>query len=369
MTLHDLVHQTMVRTPDAVAVRAGGEELTYAQLDGLANQLAWALQGLGVGPGDRVGLWLDKSVRAAAAMLATLRLGAAYVPLDPVSPARRVKLIVEDCGLSAMLVLEAAAGQLQAAGSTVPTLAIDGTGWPAVAALSTRPVPAPGRGEDDLAFILYTSGSTGTPKGVCLSHRNALAFIEWAAGEIGAVPADRFSNHAPFFFDLSVLDLYVPWMVGGSVSLIPESMSFAPKRLVEFIASERITIWYSVPSALSLMIQQGELLARDVSSLRVILFAGEPCPLKTLRQLREGFPRQRLLNLYGPTETNVCTFHEVGTISPERIEPVPIGKACSGDRVWHVPVEGGAPDEGELMVEGPTVMLGYWGRPPQDGRP
>jgi clorobiocin biosynthesis protein CloN4 len=153
--------------------------------------------------------------------------------------------------------------------------------------------------------------------------------------------------------------------------LLTEGLSYAPESLVEFVRDERITVWYSVPSALIMMLDAG-LPALHGGPLRAVLFAGEPFPLLPLRRLRRGLPAARLLNLYGPTETNVCTYHEVDELADDRATPVPIGRACSGDEVWAVKADGthaGPGEEGELMVAGPTVMLGYWGQPPQGDRP
>jgi L-proline---[L-prolyl-carrier protein] ligase len=368
--LHELVRESARRSPRSLAVAGPDQRLTYGELDAEADRVGHVLAGRGVGPGDRVALWLPKSARAIAAMQAALRLGAAYVPIDPLGPIQRALRVITDCGPRVVITTDGSALALAEHGvaTAMAYPAADDHPVPA------RPLPDPGGTVDDLAYILYTSGSTGTPKGVCLSHRNALAFIGWAAEEIGARPSDRFASHAPLHFDLSVLDLYAAFHAGACVHLIAPELSYAPRLLVDFLADRQITVWYSVPSALTLMLRDGGLLARDPATLalRAVLFAGEPFGVRYLRQLRDHFPRARLLNLYGPTETNVCTFHEVMTVPAGQTRPVPIGRACSGDQVWAVREDGsraGPGEEGELVVAGPTVMLGYWGRPPQNGRP
>ncbi len=369
--LDDLVAATARRSPEALAVKAPQGRLTYGELDERANQMARALTDLGVGYGDRVGIWADKSVDTVAAMQAALRLGAAYVPLDPSAPVARTRAVMSDCEMAALVTTETRAAQVltdDVAGMARLLLdeARPGEGPHEVVDYSPRPVDRVDVDPDDMAYILYTSGSTGTPKGVCISHRNALAVIEWAAQELAVTSADRLSNHAPFHFDLSVLDLYMAFLSGATVTLIPDGMSYVPSRLVEFLLAEEITVWYSVPSALILMMEQGGLVDLPSVPVRAFVFAGEPFPITHLRRLVERWPKARFLNFYGPTETNVCTFHEVAEIDDGRTHPVPIGRACSGDRVWAVRDDGGVagPGEvGELMVEGPTVLLGYWGHP------
>jgi len=368
MSLAALVIDVARRSPDAVAVEGPEGSMTYGQLDERAGRLVEILAARGIEPGDRVALWLGKSAGAVVAMQAALRCGACYVPIDPSSPSSRARRIIVDCGARALVVDEAHRSPLERGDPPLIVLEPDqDPDSPTPAAAST-----PTFDTEQLAFILYTSGSTGTPKGVCISHRAALAFVRWAHATVEARPADRFSSHAPFHFDLSVLDLYAAFMAGARVCLIPEGLAYAPARLVEFMTERRISVWYSVPSVLMLMMEHGGLLELS-SPPRVLLFAGEAFPIKHLRRLWTRFSGAcRLLNLYGPTETNVCTAYEVTDIDPERATPVPIGKACAGDEAWVITSEGerASPGEtGELWVDGPTVMSGYWGQPRHTGKP
>ncbi|MFJ4712046.1 amino acid adenylation domain-containing protein [Streptomyces sp. NPDC088785] len=364
MNLHELVARSARLHPDRVAVSAAGRELSYRELDRRANAFARLLSRAGVGRGDRVVLWGDKAPSVLVAMQAALRLGAVYVPQDGTAPLARVVTVARDSG--ARVVCSTGprlAGIRSALGAGVAVLDLEETlhGGAQVPVAEAEVKP------DDPAFILYTSGSTGTPKGVCISHRNARAFVDWAVELLGAGPGDRFANHAPLVFDLSVLDLYAAFSVGAAVHLVPAELAYAPGELVDFLHRERITVWYSVPSALILMIRGGGLLDRPApADLRAVLFAGEPFPITHVRRLA-AWTRARLLNLYGPTETNVCTWHEVSPADLDRDRPVPIGRAASGDEAWARTDAGtvAAPGEqGELIVAGPTVMLGYWGRGP-----
>jgi amino acid adenylation domain-containing protein len=369
------------KSPGALAVKGPDMSLTYGQLDDLASRFAYALATLGVRRGDRVGIWLGKSAYAVAAMQGVLRLCAIYVPLDPLSPAARIRTIVQDCEMRALVVKTQQQAQAVLTDDLehVAYLCLNnessGSTWDDLLAPTNTRIQEPAFA-DDIAYILYTSGSTGKPKGVCISNCNALAFIEWASQLLGATAADRFANHAPFHFDLSVLDLYVAFHAGAATYLIPDGASYIPERLVTFLVQEAITVWYSVPSVLMLMMEQGGLLAAPSLSLRAILFAGEPFPIKHLRLLYHHFsedrPKPRFFNFYGPTETNVCTYYEVTHLPEGWHKPVPIGKACSGDRVWAQKEDGTLVepgDEGELMVVGPTVMVGYWGQPAHGDKP
>ncbi len=365
MNLHELVIDSARRHPGRTAVAAAGRELTYRELDRRADEFARLLAAAGVGRGDRVVLWSDKSPEVVVAMQAALRLGAVYVPQDATAPVGRVVTVAHDC--DARVVCATGDRLTEVTATLGATVVLDLEQAAAPTGAAAAPAANAEVKPDDPAFILYTSGSTGTPKGVSISHRNARAFVDWSVALLGAGPEDRFANHAPLVFDLSVLDLYAAFSVGASVRLVPSALAYAPGELVEFLHQEQITVWYSVPSALILMIRGGGLVDRPApAALRAVLFAGEPFPIAHVRRLA-AWTDARLLNLYGPTETNVCTWHEVVPADLERERPVPIGKAASGDEVWARTDAGtvAAPGEqGELLVSGPTVMLGYWGQGP-----
>jgi amino acid adenylation domain-containing protein len=217
---------------------------------------------------------------------------------------------------------------------------------------------------DGLAYILYTSGSTGKPKGVMLTHRNAMSFIDWCSEAFEPHETERFSSHAPFHFDLSILDIYLPIKHGATLVLIGAEIGKDPVRLADLISKKQITSWYSTPSILSLLAQYGKLQQHAYPALRTVLFAGEVFPIKHLRALTNWLPGRRYFNLYGPTETNVCTYYEVPAYIPEeQTRPYPIGKVCSHLQAIVVDehgqrVSGG--QEGELCISGLGVMQGYW---------
>lgn len=383
--LHDLLEQSARRWPQRTAVtEAGGGSISYGDLAALAGRTRDHLRQLGVRPGDRVGLCLPKSIDAVAAIFGALACGAAYLPLDPDAPAARNASILRDGAVRAVVAadeqLQPLRSGLAAAGEGPRLLALDrvggGDGLRAALSREARAGGSPGtsaRGDPEaIAYLLYTSGSTGTPKGVVLSHRNATSFLDWCSRTFEPRADDCFSSHAPFHFDLSVLDLYLAIKHGGRLVLFGERVGKEPGRLAEAIAAERITVWYSVPSVLRLLVRYGELSLHDCSALRLILFAGEVFPLAPLRALKEILPRPRYFNLYGPTETNVCTFYELPERIPaERREPFPIGRACAHARVAVVDERGErvAPgSSGELCVSGPGVMPGYWNLPEQSAR-
>lgn len=377
--LPQLLRDAAARLPEQTAVVMLEQSLSYAQLDELSNRLAHVLKQNGVRRGDRVGIYLNKSVASIVSIFGILKAEAVYVPLDPYAPAKRLSYIIKNCGIACLLsVADKRDGLAQMLSEDSPLRCVIAMND---AALS-EPLPrvnviawqtvlhAPATAptfcglENDLAYILYTSGSTGDPKGVMISHRNALTFVDWACDAVALTPSDRVSNHAPLHFDLSIFDIFATIKAGATLCLVPPESAKFPMKLAHFIAAQKISVWYSVPSAWVLMLSHGKMEQHDFSALRTIIFAGEVFPTKHLRDLMAKIPHAAYFNWYGPTETNVITSYQVTALAPEQTQPVPIGKACANMEVFALDAEGRevteAGVEGELYGRGPGVAQGYW---------
>jgi len=338
LTLDRLVRLAAARRPNAPAVRSVDGDLDYAALDAHADRFAAWLRAHGVEPGDRVALWAPKSLAGVAAIVGALRAGAAYLPIDPTAPLERARLILEHCGARLLLAAGAPATLLErAADGERPALPVFPLALPEGAAAADPSARAP-LGVD-LAYVLYTSGSTGRPKGVAITHAQSLAFVEPATEVFALTGDDVLASHAPFNFDLSIIDLFCAFRAGASVALLPERALAFPSKVVELIARFGVTVWNSVPSALVQLTQHGKLGERGGDTLRLVMFAGEPYPLVHLRALRAALPGARLLNVYGQTEANSSTWYEFHAIPPDGA-PLPIGKTFPNYEVFVLDLDG-----------------------------
>jgi amino acid adenylation domain-containing protein len=376
--LQQLLTRSAAKYPEKPAVWARKRSLSYRELDERSTQLAHLLRQRGLKKGDRVGLFFPKCVESVVCMFGVLKAGGVYVPLDPQQPADRITYIIENCGIRVLLTNKDRRNALGAAIDRLDYCVMtddsgsNGSGnkvvpWAMLSDYPASPAPEIVLTETDLAYILYTSGSTGRPKGVMLSHQNALTFVEWCADKFHMRPEDRVSNHAPLHFDLSVFDVYNAMEAGATVYLVTEDLSLFPTTLANFIEQQQITVWYSVPSALMLLLLHANMKPEKLPHLRTILFAGEVFPMKYLRQLADLLPSVELFNLYGPTETNVCTYYHVERERLAGMDKLPIGIACENTEVFAVndqdQIVTKPAEQGELYVRGPAVTNGYWADP------
>lgn len=374
--LQQLLRKSASRYPQKTAVWARGRSITYEELENRSNQLAHFLQSCGLKKGDRIGLYFPKSIESIISMFGVLKAGGVYVPIDPAAPVDRVSYILSNCGVRVLVTNREKHNSLPS--STLRSLDVsmlvdsdsnsssDGTVafWSTISMFPAGDSPRVSLTETDLAYLLYTSGSTGRPKGVMLSHQNALTFIEWCSATFQIDSHDNLSNHAPLHFDLSVFDIYNTIEAGATVYLVTEDTALFPTALVNFIENKGITIWYSVPSALVLLLLHANLRREKLPRLRVVLFAGEVFPMKYVRQLVQQLAGADFYNLYGPTETNVCTYYKVEPSRLENMDSLPIGIACANTEVFAVneqdQIVTAREEIGELWVRGPAVTYGYW---------
>jgi amino acid adenylation domain-containing protein len=379
---HSIAEQARQR-PGHAAFRCRGDSLTYQQLFHRSNQLAHALRELGLKPMERVGILMGKQIELPVATYGILAAGGCYVPIDPNATPSRIEFILRDCNIQILLTSGPRlklVERIAAAGSTPLRYAIglpEATAglrrtlpWSALETYPSSP-PACESVEDDLAYIMYTSGSTGVPKGLMHTHRSGLAYARYSAALYKVGPDDVLGNHASLHFDISTFEFLTGPYVGATSVLIPEEEIMFAANLPRFIEHERLTFWYSVPLALVHLLTRGDLTGVDLSSLRWVLFGGEPFPPKYLHALMQHIPRARFCNVYGPAEVNQCTYYHVPSDFPQTGEPVPLGAAWPGAHLILVddqdrPVEPG--EAGQLLVASATCMQGYWARPDLNGK-
>lgn len=381
-----LLHHSIGRAADADpfrdAFRCRGASIRYGDFDAQTNRLANLLLEIGVRPGDRVGIFLNKSLEMPVSVYGILKAGAAYVPIDPMAPAARIAFLVKDCGIRALISHPAKRRQVEAMireGAPLDWVVgcplepdergIHSLPWSAVDTQNATSPQVTGRDHDSLAYVMYTSGSTGVPKGLKHTHRSGSAYARYASETYGVVSTDRLGNHAPLHFDISTFEFLAGPLCGATSVLIPEETLLFPVSLAELISNERLTFWYSVPLALLQLLQSGQMKSRDFESLRWVLFGGEPFAPKHLRNLMDLLPRARFSNVYGPAEVNQCTYyHAPSDFSSERAT-IPIGRIWNGANGLIVNERDEiAPDgeTGELLIASDTMMEGYWNRPDLD---
>lgn len=360
--------------PSKAAFRYGKQTLTYVTLAQRMNQLSNLLIELGVKRGDRVGVFLNRCLDTATAIYGIMNTGAVYVPIDPNAPATRIQFLIDNCDIKCLVSNDMQRNKLQKLQEKgiVPEVIIGTTldshkrsiSWEEV---ETMPTTNPNINilERDLAYILFTSGSTGKPKGIMHSHYSGLSYAKLTTELYQLRADDIFGNHAPIFFDISTLGYFTAPFVGGTTVIASDAHCMMPASLSSLIAQEKISVWYSVPLALIQMLQKGAIEQRDWSHLRWMLYAGESFPVKHLRALMHQIPQAKVSNIYGPTETNQCTYYNLDQI-PSSDQPIPIGKVWRNTEMLILDEkeqEVAKGEIGELLIRSASMMEGYWRNP------
>ncbi|HEY0079207.1 MAG TPA: amino acid adenylation domain-containing protein [Pyrinomonadaceae bacterium] len=362
LCVHQLFEQQAEATPDTVALIFGDEQLTYAELNRRANQLARYLRRQGVGADVAVGLMLERSLEMVVGMLGVLKAGGYYVPLDPQYPQERVAFMLEDSRAGVLLTQEKHVETLPESAAKV--ISID-TGWQEIeredGEQNVETVTTP----DNLAYVIYTSGSTGKPKGVMVAHRGVVNYLSWAVRAYGVAEGSGAPVHSPAGFDLTVTSLYTPLLTGRSVTLIAEEegVEGLSKTLR---AGHNFSLVKITPAHLEVLrewLPEEELAERA----RTLVIGGEALFSENISYWRTHAPETRIVNEYGPTETVVgCCVYEVTKETRLAAGAVPIGRAIANtqlyllDQHWQ-PVATGS--IGELYIGGDGLARGYMNRP------
>lgn len=301
---------------------------TYADLYYKINEIELIYQTHKLVKSNLVIFKFDKSFTALAHLLCCIKLGIIYIPIDVNTPQNRLENIINSSKANAIINDDFS-----------------------IKILNNKKSPI----NKNACSVLYTSGSTGKPKGVVISHNNLQAFINWSSQEFNISNADTLTSYAPFHFDLSTFDVFAALKNGASIWLINKALSSNFRLISEQIFKVKPTVWYATPTVYKLLYQYGNL--SEKYSPRLALFAGEVFNLKELNLLRKTWHKTTFYNLYGPTETNVCTFYKLpNNIEEEKTEPYSIGKPCPYAQTR-------IKEDGELLISGKSLMLEYLNEP------
>lgn len=372
--LTDSIEQSAKKFPEKEAFVCLDRSVTYRDFHTQTSQLASLLISRGIRKGDRVGVYLNRSLETAIAVYGIMKAGAAFVPLDPSAPASRIRFLIHDCEIAHIVTNPSQRRGLKSVieeETGLKTIIGISQDWP-IKTISWEMVFEQniidlelGLMDLDLAYIMYTSGSTGVPKGIMHTHRSGLAYATLTADLYGINENDRVGNHCALHFDMSTLGYLTAPLVSATTIIVTDAHTKMPSSQIQLMEKERISIWYSVPLALIQMIQSGGLEENSMPHLRWVLFGGESFPSKYIRTLMKLWPKCTFSNVYGPAEVNQCTYYNL-TSASQSDDPIPIGKiwknTCGlilNDQDQEVQTG----ELGELVIRSATMMQGYWKQP------
>lgn len=352
------------RFPDKPAVVCSESSITYRELNIQAEALASQLMEMKSAGDAFVPFVIPKSIDAICALLAIMKSGQAYIPIDTKSPATRMQSIIQAAEARVVLVVEETEQQVrdmlhgqdcQIINLNRKSLAADSWQKPEVLSI-------------DLAYVLFTSGSTGVPKGVMIPHRAIVDYIDWCVETYGISSDDQVANHAPLYFDNSTFDIYTAFKAGATLHLVPEALNAVLPRMIKWLKNSQITVFFCVPSVLTMLLKSRRLKPDSFPELKQILAAGEALPPQVLREWMLLYPQIRFTNMYGPTEITVdCSYHIFTDIPEPDCTSVPIGKSRQNMSLFVRSEDGllatGPGARGELLVRGNSVSYGYLNDP------
>ncbi|GAA3166248.1 D-alanine--poly(phosphoribitol) ligase [Planomonospora alba] len=377
--LHGRFLRGLALSPDRAAVRVGADEITYAEAHRLALRWAGALLEHGPVPPKAVGVLAAKSVHAYVGILAGLYAGATVVPLQPAFPAARLRAMADAAGVAAVIADErgcAVLPELLGAGGDLPVLAPgggpgEGVTWTPIAVEDRHALAEPRPvGPAGIAYVLFTSGSTGRPKGVTITHGNTGHYFRLLDARYDFTPDDVFTQVFDLNFDCAMFDLFCAWGAGATVVAVPPG---AYRDMPAFCAEQGVTVWFSTPSAVSLIRRTGGLREGAFPGLRWSFFAGEALRCEDAADWERAAPGSVVENLYGPTELTITVSgHRWSAELTPRLAAngvVPIGRVHDGHEHFLLGDDGGeAETEGELCISGPQMTPGYLDPADNEGR-
>ncbi|NJL63582.1 MAG: amino acid adenylation domain-containing protein [Methylacidiphilales bacterium] len=349
--LHQLFEFQVEKSPVSVAAIWGNESISYQELNVRANQLAHFLQSLGVKPEVTVGICTERSLDMLIGLLAILKAGGVYVPLDGNYPKERLELIIQDAKIQVLILQQQQLAKLPDLNIPVINLDVDG----GIIARKNIANPHTNLTENNLAYLIYTSGTTGIPKGVAISHRSPITLMHWAKEVYSQEQLKGVLASTSICFDLSVFEIFVPLSWGGTIILADNAL-----QLPELPAKSQVTLINTVPSAARELMR----LEGIPTSVQTVNLAGEPLPQSLVEQLYQQPTIEQVINLYGPSEDT--TYSTIVIIPKHSQEPPTIGHAIANTQVYILdenlhPVPIGVP--GEIYLDGSGVARGYWGKP------
>jgi len=380
--IHHYIDNYRKKDSEKLALSYPGEQFSYEDLWSSTNKLANILKYHNIQRQDRIAIYLKRSAKSVIAMIGSLKADAIYISIDSKTPLKRFKLIIDDCEPAAIICDHSTLDNVLESKSKLryePIIVLmenkekvsgelgDGIIFKDQIDNYSNDQPEYQNIDADIAQIIYTSGSTGTPKGVMISHLNIRNYIEWAIEEFEISQKDIILGTAPFQFDMSTFDIFCALMSGGTLCIAPDSYLLFPKKFINLIDQDKVTIWKGISSLFMYLARTHSLENNILPSLKTIIFAGEVLPTKYLIEWMKRYPEKRFYNGYGPSEgTGMSSYYKVEKIPADSRENIPIGKTCANCEVIILKEnnnEAEISEIGEICIRGSGVASGYWNDP------